>query len=238
MPTFAVIIPCFNEAHRLQTALFSAFLQENKEFTFFFVDDGSSDNTYNILNKIHAENVHQTHILRCTSNNGKGEAVRLGIQQAIRTNKFHYIGYIDADLSTSLEEFCIICKHAILNDANFIFGSRIKKLGSNISRSGIRHFIGRILITIIDKKFKLGFYDTQCGAKLFKSNILDPVVKEAFNTRWFFDIEIFLRLRKERTLQSGIEYPLKSWIDKKGSKINFLSLPLIAKEIITLIAKY
>jgi dolichyl-phosphate beta-glucosyltransferase len=84
----------------------------------------------------------------------------------------------------------------------------------------------------------LGYYDTQCGAKVFKSSILQSLLNKPFTTKWFFDIEIFLRLRKENENYIGIEYPLKKWQNVKGSKINILSFPLVCKEIFALFSKY
>ena len=46
----AVVIPCYNEAGRLNSEAFTGFMQDHPQVKFIFVDDGSSDNTSEILN--------------------------------------------------------------------------------------------------------------------------------------------------------------------------------------------
>ena len=45
-----IIIPCYNEAERLDTNSFIAYLSQNTHLHFIFVDDGSTDNTNLIIN--------------------------------------------------------------------------------------------------------------------------------------------------------------------------------------------
>jgi len=163
--------------------------------------------------------------------------VREGILKALLTNA-NYIGYLDADLSTSLAEFYNLHQIMLDRNADIVFGSRIKKADTNIERSFARHLVGRTIATIIDRKLKLGYYDTQCGAKIFSSAILKQVVNRPFLTKWFFDVELFMRLKK---LQKGLtifEIPLSSWHNVKDSKLNALSFPVVIKEIYILLTKY
>jgi dolichyl-phosphate beta-glucosyltransferase len=163
--------------------------------------------------------------------------VRQGILKALSTN-VNYIGYLDADLSTSLEEFYNLYEIMLARDADIVLGSRIKKADTNIERSFGRHLIGRSIATIIDRKLKLGYYDTQCGAKIFSSRILKQVVSESFLTTWFFDVEIFMRLKKSAKQLNILEIPLTSWRNVKNSKLNILSFPAVVKEIYILLTKY
>jgi len=237
MSSFAIIVPCFNEEKRLDRIAFSQFAQLHQHVKIVFVNDGSSDETQRIIENI--TSFHEnTAVLNLSKNVGKGEAVRQGFIYAAKSKSFDFIGYLDADLSVSLEEFHDIYKYALEKNEDFIFGSRIKKLGSLIKRSHFRHIVGRILATIFDKKFQLGYYDTQCGAKVFKSSLLENILRQPFSTKWFFDIEIFLRLKAENKNYSGVEYPLKTWHNKKGSKLDLLSFPIISKEIFVLLSKY
>lgn len=237
MPSFAIIIPCYNEEKRLNKTAFSQFLQSHADVKLFFVNDGSKDLTIKTIEDIIA-GTGTKELINLTKNAGKGEAVRQGIILALIENSFDYIGFLDADLSTSLEEYYELYTYACKNNADFLFGSRIKKLGSVIKRSFLRHVIGRIIISVLDKKFQLGYYDTQCGAKLFRSKILELVIRQPFSTKWFFDIELFLRLKTKNKNYMGIEYPLKSWNNVKGSKINLLSFPSVCKDIFVLLSKY
>jgi hypothetical protein len=75
----------------------------------------------------------------------------------------------------------------------------------------------------------MSVYDTQCGAKLFKAELLPALFSEKFQTRWIFDVEILLRFKrwylqkridKADKLENYInEMPLLNWRDIAGSKI-------------------
>jgi hypothetical protein len=67
---------------------------------------------------------------------------------------------------------------------------------------------------------KLDAYDSQCGAKLFRTELVDEVFAEAFVSRWIFDLEVLLRLKKRYL----IEYPLKNWAAVAGGKAKILPL--------------
>ena len=120
----------------------------------------------------------------------------------------------------------------------FCIASRVQLLNSGIERKPIRHIIGRIVITIINFKEKLGIYDTQCGAKFFKKNILIQVLDKPFYTSWLFDIEIFLRLRKLNFLSLGKELPINNWKDIDGSKLSWKSAFQIINQIYIIFKKY
>jgi hypothetical protein len=63
---------------------------------------------------------------------------------------------------------------------------------------------------------QLECYDSQCGAKLFRIEHVERAFGEPFISRWIFDVEILLRLRDQRL----IEYPLRTWSDVRGGKLN------------------
>jgi glycosyltransferase involved in cell wall biosynthesis len=178
MSSFAIIIPCYNEEKRLNIPAFKQFAQLPAAKV-FFVNDSSTDKTIDVINDIVLQNGN-VEVINLSKNMGKGEAVRQGIIYALKTQPFDYIGYLDADLSTPVEEYHELYKYLKDQNADFIFGSRIKKLGSAIERPVFRHIIGRIIATILDKKFQLGYYDTQCGAKVFKSSLLEKIIRQTF----------------------------------------------------------
>ncbi len=237
MSTIAVIVPCFNEAERLSVQEFVRFIQIFPEMNLLFVNDGSTDGTATLLESIKMSMQNRVQILTLLTNSGKGEAVRQGMILAQKEN-FDYTGFLDADGATPVDEFYRICKIGMHRNADIIIGSRIKKIDSDIQRSAFRHFIGRSIATFLDMKFRMGCYDTQCGAKLFKTSVLKDVIQVPFYTRWFFDVELMLRIRKQNYEWAAIEVPLAIWLNKKGSKINLLSFPMVLKELFTLTTKY
>lgn len=237
MSTIAIIIPCFNEVARLQEQEFIHFLKSHPDVFMVFVNDGSSDGTSNVLNRI-AEATSKAKVLNLGKNKGKGEAVRQGLLFALKEGYFDFIGYLDADLSTSLPTFYKIYQFAHSEALDIVLGSRIKKADTVIERTFFRHYVGRIIATIIDKKLKLGIYDTQCGAKVFKSEILNNQIQEPFTTKWFFDIELLIRIFRNVPEIRIFEMPLHSWRSVGNSKINILSFPEVAKDLMQIWRHY
>lgn len=235
MSTLAIIIPCYNEANRLRNEAFIQFANTYPELEIYFVNDGSTDKTLSVLHQLQS-NTTSIRIISSKENLGKGEAIRKAMLDMV--NSYTYIGYLDADLSTSLEEFLSLYKKIAAWNKDIVFASRIKKADTLIKRSYARHIIGRTIATIIDKKFQLGCYDTQCGAKIFRSDVLIEAIKSPFLTKWFFDVELFLRIQKIHNRFNAAEVPLTAWINVNGSKLNVFSFPLIIKELYLLLFKY
>lgn len=219
-----IIIPCYNEAKRLNITEFEHFLSNplNDTIDFIFVNDGSSDDTIKVLNKL-CKNHRNATVLDLKQNVGKAEAIRRGVLES-ELEFSDFIGYFDADLATPLNEINRM-KFYIENKNTFlIMGSRIKILGvTNIKRDKSRHYIGRIFATIVSNMLKLPIYDTQCGAKLIRKDIALEIFKDKFISKWLFDVELLFRLkRKYKNLEDRIiEVPLKKWEDVAGSKIGF-----------------
>jgi len=233
MSTAAIVIPCFNEAKRLDRAAFEQFSSENPDVSLVFVDDGSRDDTRRILEELAARLPDRASVVALEENSGKAEAVRRGIHQALEhqpsslERQPNYVGFWDADLATPLDA---IGKFSDLLDANpqlqMIMGARVQLLGRHIERSPLRHYAGRVAATAISMVLGLRVYDTQCGAKLFRSDAARDLFSEPFRTRWIFDAEIIARLIARSAAHSGPEardliheYPLHAWLDVRGSKV-------------------
>lgn len=236
MQSLTIIIPCYNEAGRLNKPAFIEFAGLNPQVHFIFVNDGSTDQTGTMLDEIKSS-LSSAEVLHLPQNAGKAEAVRQGMLAAL-LSETNYIGYLDADLSVSLQDFMELVNEASIKNLDMVIGSRIKKLDTQIERSFLRHITGRVLATIIDARFHLGVYDTQCGAKAFRPALIAPVIQQAFYTRWFFDVEILLRNRNQNKEYRAMEMPLKKWINRKDSKLGPLSFPAVMNDILLLMRKY
>lgn len=220
-----IIVPCFNETTRLDLRSFAK--TSSKEVRFLFVDDGSSDGTFDFINSKISNEPH-CRAVRLENNVGKGEAIRAAALLLQKMDWFHeasWFGFWDADLATPLYEinhflhfasFYNSTENNVLNKkVASVWGSRIYRLGSDIKRSSLRHYLGRGFATLVHKTLYVEAYDTQCGAKIFKKELLETAFAEPFLSRWIFDIEILIRLKDSAI----IEYPLMQWQDKPGSKL-------------------
>jgi dolichyl-phosphate beta-glucosyltransferase len=216
-----IVIPCYNEAARIQGAEFLR-LASAPGIELLFVDDGSTDNTRQVLSDLVAQAPGQMALLPLDPNRGKAEAVRRGMLRAFE-GKAEHIAFIDADLATPVDEVIRLKTTAAESEADAIIGSRIAHLGADIDRSFARHLLGRVFATAASIALEAPIYDTQCGAKFFRrSERLHRVLSEPFHSRWAFDVELLGRLLAEGA--QVIEVPLKRWVDVPGSKIGVKSM--------------
>jgi dolichyl-phosphate beta-glucosyltransferase len=241
LPLIAFVVPCYNEANRLDSKEFIQFCQTNPTVTFCFVDDGSKDSTVEVLRNLNEQNNKQLFYLQLPTNQGKAEAVRQGILHLI--GQFDYVGYLDADLATPLSEIPNFIQIAVqMPDLLLIAGSRISRMGANIARYWFRHYFGRIFATVVSEMLKLRFYDTQCGAKLLKNNILNQIFDQPFLSPWLFDVELIFRLKQIKSIRQPEKYiyelPLHQWIEKGDSKIKLKDLLKIPYELWKIWKKY
>lgn len=218
--TVALVVPCCNEQERLNLAQIEV-LTADAGVTVVLVDDGSTDATLSILRGIAAgRSGNDVEVVALEHNAGKGEAVRAGMRAALRSNPA-WIGYLDADFSTPASEMLRLINVARSSDTcNAVLGSRVAMLGRRITRTRFRHYTGRVFATAASNVLGLAVYDTQCGAKLFRSgDALNCALAEPFRSPWAFDVELLGRLiRYGFAAETFREEPLEIWKDRPGSK--------------------
>lgn len=219
-----IIVPCYNEANRFPEEQFKQFLSKHPAVELILVNDGSSDNTLSLLTSLSAAFPQQVKILSLLKNLGKAGAVQEGMQLALKESSCHRFAYLDADLSTSLEE-CTLLSKKINGVTGFVFGSRILKTDNRIERKWYRFLIGRVIATVISKMLGISVYDTQCGCKIFDRRFVPIAFDAPFSSRWLFDVEIFFRLinalGKKQMIAQAKEVPLDQWVDTEDSRVKF-----------------
>lgn len=238
---FAIVVPCYNESERLETAIFEDFLKTHPQLTFCFVNDGSTDQTLRVLKKMEQQYPERVNLIDQNKNLGKANAVRLGMRTILKEKNCDRIAFLDADLSTPLEE-CYALAKKIDKHTQFVFASRLKKLDNHIQRKWYRFLIGRVIATLISKMLKLPVYDTQCGCKIFSTEIIPVAFEKPFLSRWLFDVEIFFRLKKFYGINNFIafskEVPLNRWVDLGDSRIEPSYGLLVWKDLFKIYRKY
>jgi len=222
-----IVVPCFNESERLEKESFFKFSKAYEHVHFLFVDDGSTDRTKKNLIEIIEPFPDRFSLLMLPQNVGKAEAIRKGIKKALDSDSY-YIGFWDADLATPLEEIPRFLN--VLNAKPNLFlvtGARVKLLGRHVERSNWRHYFGRLSATLISIVLGIPYYDTQCGAKIFRTMPhLKAIFDEPFSSRWLFDVEIIARLLSFSEKNSRLhpehciyELPLLDWREREGSNV-------------------
>jgi dolichyl-phosphate beta-glucosyltransferase len=227
-----LVVPCYNEAARLQPDRFLSFLTAEttkviaRDIRFLFVNDGSRDDTLAVLRTLEASAPGLIRVLDRQPNAGKGEAVRAGMLQAIAGSAF--VGFWDADLATPLHAIPFL-RDILERDPSLemVFGSRVALLGHRITRNPLRHYVGRVFATVVSATLRVPIYDSQCGAKLFRvTPSLSQVLAQPFQSRWIFDVEILARFLALHRSETGycdraiFETPLDEWTEIPGSKVS------------------
>ena len=228
-----IIIPCYNEEKRLDTEAFISFVEQHYDYHLCFVNDGSKDDTLNVLYNMKQLQPHNISIVDVKRNVGKAAAVRAGVRYLYHRSDIMSIGFMDADLSTDFKDFKDLVKTLHSNEhLSVVFGSR-NSGGNGIKRDAFRNVMSKMIKKFILMVLGLPIRDTQCGAKVFSKNIVPVVYGEAFQSRWLFDVEIFLRLKKflgkNAVMNHIFEQPLMRWVHVEDSKLGIkdsIKIPL------------
>lgn len=229
MTELTVVIPCYNEEARLPKNILLDWARRRPDWLWLLVDDGSRDGTPQMLEQLAS----QCSNLRCLllpHNGGKAQAIREGF---LHTPGSKWYSYLDADFAASPAELERIYELYKDQDYLFVLGSRLSRLGAQIERTYLRHYLGRVAATCISLLLKLPTYDTQCGLKMIHTSLIDRLLGEPFLSRWLFDVELLARCRNhlgmDGVLRLAIEEPLREWQERQGSKLrprDFLRFPL------------
>ncbi|WP_340200532.1 glycosyltransferase [Ascidiimonas sp. W6] len=231
---YGIIIPCFNEEKRLQKKVFKEFIKTHQNYHLCFVNDGSKDNTLKVLKQLKEESAENISILNLSLNKGKSFAILEGTKHLYLNHKLDQLGFLDADLSTSLDEYHQM-NQQLENTANcdFICGTRGEN--TKIVKSYVRKVISGTAKYVIRTTFGLPFEDTQCGAKIFKAAIIPYIFNKPFLSKWLFDIELFIRCinkTKEEGSRGEIhQFELKDWQAVGESRLRKRDFVLAFKDI-------
>jgi len=215
----------YNERKRLDSNAFVAFARDGGA-ELLLVDDGSTDGTLDLLKTIRDRApAGAASVVALARNSGKAEAVRQGLLQALERGAT-LVGYADADLSTPFAELIRLLEPLQSGAADVVLGSRVALLGTHIERTRARHYLGRVFATAASLLLGLAVYDTQCGAKFFRSGAaLRAALGTSFSSSWAFDVELLGRLSIGAPGATGIsrdrflEVPLREWRDVGGSHL-------------------
>ncbi len=210
----SIVLPAYNEEKRIGKTL-DAYLtyftkKYHSSYELIVVMNGCKDNTAKEVEKYHSYK--QLKSLNFKEAIGKGGAIIEGF----KISQGDYIGFVDADNSTSPEEFEKLFLH--IGHLDGIIASRYIP-GSIVEPKQAlkRRVASRVFNLLIRLLFNLQIYDSQCGAKLFTKKTIKNITPHLGITRWAFDVDLLYQM-KRRNL-SFKEYPTV-WKDAQGSALN------------------
>jgi dolichyl-phosphate beta-glucosyltransferase len=216
-PELSVVVPAYNESRRLPATLsvIKPYLNSlGVSWEVILVNDGSSDPTMELIRGEQGLDPGHVRGIDLQPNGGKGRAVAAGVAASQGT----LVLISDADFSTPIDEWLKL-KAAIDGGSDVAIGSRAKR-GSKveISQPAHRVLMGKIFNLIVQVVVLPGFWDTQCGFKLWKG----PVAREVFaemklDGNVAFDVEVLYRARRHGYRIA--EIPVR-WYDSIPSRIS------------------
>ena len=218
MKSISIIIPCYNEENRIKKTLQKLqeyLLKSALNYEIIIIDDGSKDNTFEIVKLLSFKN-QNIKIIRNKVNRGKGYSVKKGVFSA--GNKYEYIYFTDADLSTPIEELEKFIYTIQQGNFDIVIGSRALADSKIIVHQPFyREIMGKIFNKFVKLLCIKDFSDTQCGSKLFKTEVAKKIFSISKIHRFAFDVEI-LYIAKSHNYKIK-EIPVK-WINSFGSKVH------------------
>ncbi len=229
-PNLSIVIPAYNESARLLRAfdaIISNFAGQHVEV--IIVDDGSTDGTADVARSLDGQAIPVV-VVQLNRNQGKGAAVRAGVQRAIGEK----ILIMDADLATDLRATESLTR--ALETAEIAIGSRAVP-GSRVhDTSPLRRVMGRTFNRLSRLILGLEIADSQCGFKMFRSDAAKLLFTMSCVDGFAFDAEV-LRLAMILNM-TVIELPVE-WTAIADSKVKpirdsvrtFLDLLMIRRQV-------
>lgn len=216
----SIIIPVYNEAatiYQILDKIRAVVLPNQMTKEIILVDDGSSDHSIQVIaDYIQMHSNENMRLIRQGINQGKGKALRVGIQEATGD----YIVIQDADLEYDPHEYEILLKPVLEGYADVVYGSRF--MGGNAHRVlFFWHTIGNKILTFLCNMFSnLNLTDMETCYKLFDAKILKSIALK--ENRFGFEPEVTIkiaRVPKIRIYEVGISYYGRTY--EEGKKINW-----------------
>jgi dolichyl-phosphate beta-glucosyltransferase len=184
---YSIVIPAFNEEHRISATLDSLlkfFGERGTRAELVVVDDGSTDRTADVVLWYRRKSA-RVRLVRL-QHQGKGSAVRYGVAHA----HGEFVFLCDADLKQSVTEMEKL-DTALMRGADVAIGSRWIGEGETAnSQPFYRRISGRVFNYLAQSLLGLSFKDTQCGLKAFTREAAQTLFAHQRIDGWGFDPEL------------------------------------------------
>ena len=201
--TLSLIVPCFNEASRMQGCIdgILKFLDSlDTEIEVILVDDGSTDGTAELAETLGAS-LSNFRVLR-RPHHGKGAALKAGVRES--TGEVVFLA--DADWSMPPSQASRFLAPGF--DSTVRIGSREASTSRRYDEPLTRHLLGRAFNAYVRALALPGIQDSQCGFKCLPGDLARQVFANMQTKGWAFDVELLLRVKNagSRVEEIGIDW--------------------------------
>ncbi len=158
MPKLSIVVPCYNEEETIPLfypAVEKVVKQMPVETEYWFVNDGSSDDTLAELRKLHAQDPERVHYVSFSRNFGKEAGLYAGLQAAIGD----YVVVMDADLQDPPEYLPEMYKDISTGEYDCVGMRRIDRKGEAKFKSFLSNQFYNVINKISDTKIVSGARD-------------------------------------------------------------------------------
>ena len=215
----SVLIPAFNEEEGIITTINETIKVLNElenDYEVIIVDDGSKDNTYEIVSKNLSNFNSKVKIEKYCKNIGKGYAIKYGFNFVTGD----YVLFLDADMDIHPNQINIFLDLMRKNDADIVMGSKRHK-NSVVDYPLSRKIYSNIYYFLIKILFGLPIRDTQTGFKLFRYSSLKNSIKKIVIKKYAFDLELLVvsKIQKCKIIECPIILkPTRNYYNRIGFK--------------------
>ena len=189
-PLVSVIIPAYNEAATLEQVL-RRVAEQPLRIEAIVVDDGSSDSTQALLERLQREGAGGLRVLRHETNKGKSAAVRTGIAES----HGDIVLIQDADLEYDPQDLPRLVGPILEGHADVVYGTRLR--GGQPQRAHLFwHYVGNRFLTLLTNVlYNTTISDMEVGYKAFKGDLIRsvPLVSDGFG----FEPEVTAKLLRK-----------------------------------------
>jgi glycosyltransferase involved in cell wall biosynthesis/Tfp pilus assembly protein PilF len=187
----SILVPAFNEADRILSntrEIRKHVAGLGYDFEIIIVDDGSDDDTYEILELL-SRTIKDVRPYRSTLNKGKGMALR----EASLKAKGDLIVFLDADLELHPRLIKDMLDRMKAADADVVLGSK-RHPDSKLRYPWRRRILSNLYYLVNKVLFGIPVKDTQTGIKVFKKEVLDRVIPKLIEKEYAFDLELIVNV--------------------------------------------
>ncbi len=217
----SLVIPCYNESSRVAN-LFKTLKDFDRKwngtFNVVLVDDGSSDDTAEQIEKFIENTSVEAELVRLPENRGKGAALKAGVEKA----SGDYVLTLDADMAThpaTLTKWLGLLPDKKFPKEEVLIGSREHEQ-SKVKGQPLRRLAGLIFNFIIQLFTNINLPDTQCGFKLYPAAAAKKLFGQLKTAGWAHDVELLYRAKLSGL--GVLSMPVK-WTHQDDSKIALFS---------------